>query len=631
MSSDNSAENKIENQQLTLDLPYTIAEGKISRKQFDSENKKFTTVPLCNFCALVVKESRLIYPDRTDLFYEIEGQLDDGTCLPTLTVSCEEFESLNWVNKWGIAPNIYPSRTNREEIRAAIQQFSRYAPTEKIYGHIGWNSNEELVYITSSGALTARGINSDIKFDIEDQSLKDFHLPQAPVGVELVNALHASFSILDAADDIISIPTFAAVCLAPLAHVVTPSNFSMFFVGLTGSFKSSWAAVLQAFWGKRFSITNLPLSMTSTANYIEKMMSLCLSSLLVIDDYVPSEQGDYVLNRTIRNKGNGQGRARLRSDTSHRPPMVPRCLPVITAEDFPNINSIRARTVIVEFEKRLINQEALSKLQRAAQEGVFSQVMSSYIVWLIPKMEELKISAPDRIALFRTELNQRYWHSRTADTLAELLFGLEVFCSFAVDSVAMTDLEAVELFLRSKNIFRLLGDRQAELTLSDDPAKKFVECLSLAFFQYKAHLVKLFPSEVYPENPQSWGWKANRDGIWEPCGDKIGWLGNEIVLKPDAAYKVALAVSRSLNSPLNVTKETLWRALAQKGYIQKSEGGSRNLARRLTPEGNKDRYLVFTSTEIFQEVTPLNPETPEDVTTSNSNTRNLDNPKGVLQ
>lgn len=164
MSSEKKSELKNEERKITVDLPFTIADGKISKKQYDAENKKMTTIPLCNFCALVSKQTMIVYPDRSELWYEVDGFLDDGTCLQKQTIASSEFEALGWVTRWGIGAIIYPTRNYREEIRAAIQQLSRNAPTVIIYGHVGWNTIESdtPIYITSSGALTQNGVQASI-------------------------------------------------------------------------------------------------------------------------------------------------------------------------------------------------------------------------------------------------------------------------------------------------------------------------------------------------------------------------------------------------------------------------------------------------------------------------------------
>lgn len=130
-------------------------------------------------------------------------------------------------------------------------------------------------------------------------------------------------------------------------------------------------------------------------------------------------------------------------------------------------------------------------------------------------------------------------------------------------------------------------------------------------FQKKAHLAK-YPAKglVAPNNPQIWGWIDRDNGDREPGGDLIGWIGEDnVILYPDAAYKTALAMSRSLNSSITTSKDSLWRFLAQKGLILRDESDGRNLIKKSIPDG-RERCLVFPDEKVFISAAPLAPLAP---------------------
>jgi hypothetical protein len=75
-----------------------------------------------------------------------------------------------------------------------------------------------------------------------------FTLPDPPVGEDEKAAIQASLRLLDVADDLLSVPLFAAVYRAPLGDF----GMTLFLSGSTGIFKTATAKLAQQHYGRDF-------------------------------------------------------------------------------------------------------------------------------------------------------------------------------------------------------------------------------------------------------------------------------------------------------------------------------------------------------------------------------------------
>ena len=80
-----------------------------------------------------------------------------------------------------------------------------------------------------------------------------------------------------------------------------------------------------------------------------------------------------------------------------------------------------------------------------------------------------------------------------------------------------------------------------------------------------------------------------------PQGQRLGWhAGEEIYLHPDTAYAAANRLGEAQSEPLPVTKQTLWKRLAERGLLSTSlEGGKTRHTFKRTVEGMSRRVLVI--------------------------------------
>jgi hypothetical protein len=239
------------------------------------------------------------------------------------------------------------------------------------------------------------------------------------------------------------------IALVALAYMVRPPldtlTYACHFEGLTGTFKTSVAALSQQAYGSTMDAAHLPAGWQSTANALERRAHVAKNVLMVIDDAVPgtTARAQHELHasmeRVFRGQGNQTGRGRLRSDTSPRPDFVPRGGVLSTGEVGIIGESLLARVLSVLFTPGDVNVEQLAAAQRDAAAGLYAAALAAWIAWLARDRDGIR----ERFRARRAELRARFvGHHRVADNLADLLATLELFAEFAAACGALDEPDA---------------------------------------------------------------------------------------------------------------------------------------------------------------------------------------------
>jgi len=197
---------------------------------------------------------------------------------------------------------------------------------------------------------------------------------------------------------------------APLRAVLGAAPFSVHLVGQTGTYKTTIAAVAQAFLMPTASHRRVPFDWMGTANSLLRGAHLAKDSLIVIDEYKPrgtraqQDKLNAVVSQVLQAQGNLTGRTRLQADLTLRAADAPRGLILSTGEEVPPGESLRARMVVVDVRPGDITRPVALRLGRAARSGLFARAMAGYLRWLAGRREEWQA-----------------WLEETENTLAELL------------------------------------------------------------------------------------------------------------------------------------------------------------------------------------------------------------------
>jgi hypothetical protein len=164
---------------------------------------------------------------------------------------------------------------------------------------------------------------------------------------------------------------------------------------------------------------------------------------------------------------------------------------------------------------------------------------------------------------------------------------LRYFIAFAQDAGAMTEAEGRDLWERGWVALGQAARRQADHQTANEPAQRFVELAKSALASGHAHLADRDGNQ--PVNPEAWGWRKHSVGTgayardeWQAQGDRIGWVdGPDVLLDPDASYKVAQIMAGTNGEGLSISARTLRKRLDEKHLLIRPGDRAELLARRV--------------------------------------------------
>jgi hypothetical protein len=308
--------------------PYYIDDqGGMSRWKRDRDGSEVSQ-RLANFTARIREDIFEDNGQKTNRRFVIIG--GTKSCeFPKVRIPAEQFAPMHWiVPHWGNDAIIEPGQNTKDYLRHCIQEYSNRQGVEQrtVYTHTGWRQVKgKWEYLMANGALGSEAI--DVELPGEFLEMGRYCLPSTPE--DEIEAIKTSLSFLHIGRSEITYPGYAYTFLAPLTSIVQPTpNFSAYFYGETGSFKSTVATLLLSHFGD-FSINNLS-NFDSTANQIEKRAFVLKDTLYILDDYHPSARQkeanakEAIAQRLIRACSNRTGRERLNPDTTEKGKYVPR-------------------------------------------------------------------------------------------------------------------------------------------------------------------------------------------------------------------------------------------------------------------------------------------------------------------
>jgi hypothetical protein len=376
----------------------------------------FVEFALCDFVCSIKEEVTAEDGLNDASFLRIEGRRSDGLPLPTKDVPSKSFYSSQacWPNEaWGTKVMVYPGTAKRDNLRAAVHQFSRLSgdiPCRVVYKFTGWKKIDgEWHYLTGSGAITAAGLIDGVQVDLGSiqSNMSRYQLPEPFDGDDLKQAVADALLLLNVAPNRphIGATLLAAVARAPLGEC-QQTDFAIWLHGLTGSRKSALAAIAQAFYGD-FTARSFPANWSDSVNDAEAKAHQAKDGVYTIDNFKPSvnrveaEKQHAMAERIIRGTGNGAGRGRRTANMQAQAAPFNRSMLLVTAEDLPRGVSLLGRLLVLELGQADVDNPTLSKLQHAAQAGRFAGLMSAYLQWLAPRLDRLKAEFPKAVEQLR--------------------------------------------------------------------------------------------------------------------------------------------------------------------------------------------------------------------------------------
>ena len=560
-------------------------------------------VRLCNFTAHI---SEVISRDDGSGLIE-RVFVVNGNRGAQLTVPAKEFDAMHWVTaEWGPYAAVDPGRDRVQRAATAIKELSE-TESRTVYAQLGWRKIDgQWLYIHAGGAIGAEGPVDGYEVDPGD-GLAHYMLP--PVQ-RLNKAILASLSMIDMGTAATALA--CAAYRAPTAEFF-PITVSVFLHGPTGGYKSAIEGCGLAHWGSYWDGIVFPASWSSTANYLERRAFAAKNSMLVIDDFNPKGTQYEVsaehskADRLMRAQGNLSGRGRLNPDSTFRPTYAPRGLMVASGEDLPRGESLRARLVAIRVAPGDIDRDRLTELQAAAADGLLAEAMAGYVQWLAARADDL----PRWLAEVRQNLRDQWrelGHARTPDNLANLITGLELFLSFAVDAGVISGDEKRKIWNLATSQLLTVVKQQKEEQQSENPVEVFCSGIREQLASGRGHLRELGGGR--PADAVSYGWRHREwvadDGspreVWEAHGAHIGWIEGDILyLLPTVALGEVNRLLSNNGRSIAKSAQALWKEVEEAGLLAKRGEETITIGKKIG--GRNQRVLCLKAAEVLDAVT----------------------------
>jgi hypothetical protein len=606
---------------------YLIRNGAFHQVKAVRNGEDRTTVefPLCDFTCQIIEEITSDDGLSDASYLRIEGKRSNGMTLPVADVPAKNFFSSqgSWVNDhWGTSPFIYPGAAKKDNLRACIQLYSRLngdVPRRTIFKFTGWKKiDEQWHYLTGSGAITAEGLITGTEVDLGAGHMSRYQLPAPLSGEALHQAAAEALALLEICPNRphIGIVLLAAVARAPLGEC-HPTDFALWLQGLTGSRKSAIAAIALAFFGP-FTARSFPSNWSDTVLDCEIKSHQAKDAVFVVDDFKPSVSQNEanklhaMAERIVRNTGNQSGRGYRGSDRRANAAPFNRSMMIVTGEDLPRGQSLLGRLLILELSRTDVDNDVLTKLQRAATAGSLAGLMSAYLQWLADRMDQLKIDFPLEVELCRNAAIRGGFaasHPRAPEIYANLLSGADMLLEFLNSTGAVTDDQSQTLLSAIEAGLQQAFSEQGIYQVDQDEVERFLQLLRASLSSGNAHIacrLKLGPPEI---RPYSWGWRdagtdMAGDKSYSPMGDCIGYFAApkdnapaEVWLQQDTAYKIVQQFARSSGDSFLLSPASLWRRLHDRGLIVHTESNAGRNKPRLDVKrvvaGQSKRVMVL--------------------------------------
>lgn len=548
---------------------YKVEKGRIlaARLEGRGEGQTVSYWPLCNFACVIRREVSRTDGQQTELWFELEGYAGPRP-LPPARVRASEFAAMSWVvREWGAGAVVAPGQGAKDHLRAAIQYLST-PERATVYAHTGWaRIGEGWGYLHAGGAIGASGVEVDLP-----PELAGFALPEP-------GRAEDALALLELAPPAVTWPLLLYALGAVLGHPMG----SVYLTGPTGAGKTTLALLVQALWGH--DRLGAPLNWEATANALEGVAFAAKDALVLVDDYAPTghegkqKELQAKAARLLRSQGNATGRPRMRADGTLHADRPPRGSLLVTGEDLPPGHSVRARCLVLELERGMLNLERVSALQREPKP--LAAALAAWITWLAPRLE----GARERLKGLQAELRPRYpaAHGRTTEALARL-HAVWVLLREALEAegVPLARLDGLEAGMAQA--LQRVGKAQGEHQRNADPAERFIPLLLGLLNAKRGHLLNPEAPKEEPPNPERWGWGWQQnlsgsleapEGRWVPQGPQLGWLDartGDVLLNPEGGYAALNRLAAEQGEPLP-SPRTLWKRLGERGIIRTQTSG----------------------------------------------------------
>ena len=549
-----------------------------------------------NFWSVVTSQTYYInYTGEKEVTLTIVTTGPTGVKFDPIQIKASDLESLNWIkDNYGMKVRLVNGRTIRELFLESIWYFSKKIKEEVVYGHTGYIERQsKTVYLSGGETIDENGIVKDVTCSLPNE-LKNYILPRPlkKPGNKKKYAKHFRLLLnISSKNPLIGVFLLSIVA-RPALNIFTRANFVVFIAGITGTKKSSIAAVCQSFFGPGFSYDNLPANWTSTPNSIERLTQIVLDSLLVIDDFkygssqkvADSNDG---MDRIVRGTANGSVRQRLTDFNSRL--SAPRAMILSTGEVIPEGQGIDPsmyyRMCFLTLINGDIDDSILTKLQELGKNGDLAQSMSNYTQYILQHADKLKELYKKTFLSAKTFIksNTNIPTERVIDNFASLIAATRVNLKFMHEQGAITSKQAKELYLTCKSNLTQLAGNQHDIISKSNILNIVNQALEKALQEGVCVLRDASSNNVIPL--QLSGNTTNLDTMHE--AETAGWLdpktGDIYLDREFDIHKLFDYIPREFRHITELPVNSFWILMRKNNCLKslrKSAGGSRNNIRK---------------------------------------------------
>lgn len=382
-----------------------------------------------------------------------------------------------------------------------------------------------------------------------------------------------------------------------IARLWPDERFALFLIGLTGTFKTTVAMLLQSIYGQRY---NFEANLVrwgdgATSNATEYLAAKTGPFPFIIDNFkLYSDQDAGRLQRLIHAICEGTEKDRLNRESSLRQSEDYLCTPIITGENYPGQDAAtRARIVQIEWSDPS-DLDAITEAQRHTKD--LNALGKAWVEWL--GSDEGK-KAMDEIAskfdATRTQYLQDTKGSVNAGRIATNAAILSLIW-YLLSKWPVTSGFAEEYAKSIKASIDTHISQAKEDILGHLDGEKFVSWLR-AEIEVGHYLIEDTPKEVKSLDPYA-----------KPIGK---YRIDETKLKKEEELLITQAVLASVLLPawqksttgVKADKTALFRQLSKLGYLQYNEAEKRYTSVRKF-EGRNQRVHIFDYLKIFDDGLP---------------------------
>ena len=454
----------------------------IEGKEDKNGNTYTETTAIANHTPLL-KEQRIIDNGIETTEELVFSALRDFRKGADIAISLKDVLSQTPNIKFGAACRIFLGRGAKSRYSEAMQIQCENAPLTMLYQHTGYTTIEgERVFLNGGHSVTKDGLTDKYNVMLSGQ-MENYVFTDKKDSERYKTLLSLLPSV---APTSLVYAGLGLSFLTPLNALLRDCGiepcFILYFTGKTGARKTTMAKLFLNFFGAFNNGTAPTASFRDTTNAVEKKFALADSTLVLLDDRIPSTtpkikaQMEAMEQAVARQIGDRSGRARMNADGTLKATYRPKCNLIITAEEsFSNVGeSAIARSISVDLKPGDINLSALTKVQQNADH--LNQCMSDYIQFVIRNWDSITEQAKPLFLEYRDKA-QNGGHGRLAECVAHLQIGIYFMCEWLLGENIVDEAQAERLRTAAWNVFIELADKQNRRIVEEKPVKLFLDAV----------------------------------------------------------------------------------------------------------------------------------------------------------